>query len=99
TASCETQVMGSKQGGKLVFPVEPGNQFENPLGGPAVEITGWLIRHQQAGASNQAPAQPYPLLFASGKFPGAMLRALSRAHWPQPPERLGQRFFTIYASQ
>ena len=53
--------------------MQPGDQFKYRLRSPIVEVSGRLIRQQKLRLDNQGPGQCHALLFATGKFSGAMV--------------------------
>ncbi len=55
-------------------------QHHDGFTGGAVEIAGRLVRQQQSGAIHQRAGQRGALLFAAGKFAGAMRETLFEAN-------------------
>ena len=70
-----------------MFAVQPGDKFENHLGGHRVEVARRLIGHQQLRAGNQRSSQGHALLLAAGKFSGTVLGAFRKTYFTQPAQR------------
>ena len=55
-------------------------QINDLLTGPAVQVSGWLIRQQQFRFDRKGPGQGDTLLFAAGKLTGIMTNAMTKAN-------------------
>ena len=58
----EVQVVGDDEGSEPVLPMEPLDQLEHHFSRAVVEVSRWLIGHQNLWAGNQGPGQSHPLL-------------------------------------
>src|ERR1700733_2237136 len=67
--------------------MEPRDQIKNRIRGLAIKVTGWLIGQQDFGLGDERAGQSYTLLFASGKFAGAVMRTLFESNFAQPFDR------------
>src|SRR5262252_7166110 len=85
----EGQVMSCDERGELVVVMEPGDQIKNRVRGPVVEISGRLIGQQYPGLGNARPGQGHALLFAAGKFSGAVMRTRLQSNLAQPLDSFG----------
>src|ERR1043166_775368 len=62
TAAGKLKVMGEDKGGKPVFAVKSLHQAEYHFRRPVIQITRWLICHQDLRSRYQRPGQGHPLL-------------------------------------
>src|SRR5215813_5151772 len=83
----EIKVVGDDEGSQAVLTMQPLYQTENHLRGPAVEVAGGFVGHQDLGSGDQGPGQRYPLLFSAGQFAGAMVATVFQAYFAQPTGR------------
>ena len=54
-----------------------GQEIDNHLAGPEIQIPGWLVGQQNGGIADQGAGQNHPLLFAAGQLSRAMRSACS----------------------
>jgi hypothetical protein len=55
-----------------------GQEIEDHLSGPEVQIPGWLVGQQNRGIGDQGTGKRDPLLFAPGQLSGTMPSACSK---------------------
>src|SRR6476646_1481615 len=75
TAARKLKVVGDDKGSEPVLSMKSLHQSEYHLRGSVIQITCWLIRHQDFWSCYQGPGQGHPLLLTAGKFSCAMMTA------------------------
>ena len=90
--TCKRQIVSGNQRSQLVFAVQSRDQFKNQLAGASIEIAGRLIGQQDSGLGDERTRQRNTLLFAAGKFAGAMMPARLKPDFAQPPRSFVFRF-------
>ncbi len=66
-----------------MVPVQPFQQFNDPLGGSLVQVARWLVRQQHCRLIGQRPSQSHPLLLASRKLAHASRRSIRQPDFTQ----------------
>src|SRR5207253_11420774 len=88
TAAGKLQVMGDDKGSKPVLAMKSLHQAEHHFRCPVVQVTRWLICHQDFRSRYQRPGQGHPLLLTAGKLSRAMMTSALQPNFPQPPAGL-----------
>jgi len=88
TAARKRKIVSRNERGQLVVAMQPGNQFKNGLGGPAVEVACGLIGQQELRLRNECTGQSHTLLFAAGKFSCTVMSAKLKSYLTQPMNRV-----------
>ena len=52
--------------------MQPLQKLENHFAGPEIQVAGRFVGEQNGRFSHQSTGEHHPLLFAAGKFSGAM---------------------------
>ena len=72
----EFDVVGNDDGGEPMRPMQFFHLHKDRRSRSVVEIASGFIRQQQAGLRDQRPRQRDTLLFAAGKFSGAVVHSI-----------------------
>ena len=78
----ELKIMGDQDRRQVTPFAKIGEQIENHLPGPLVQIAGRLVGQEQGRTACEGARDGNALLLPSGKFPGPMVRAITQS---QPP--------------
>ena len=87
TAARKRKIVSRNERGQLVVAMQPGDQFENGLGGPAIQVTGGLIGQQELRLGDERTGQSHTLLLAAGKLSRTVMPATLKSNtfeleWP-----------------
>src|SRR5438270_10278185 len=83
-AARKLKVVGDDKGSEPVLSMKSLHQSEHHLRGSVIQVTCWLISHQDSWACHQGPGQGHPLLLTAGKLSSAMMAAALQSNFPQP---------------
>src|SRR5579864_1908886 len=83
-AARKLKVVGDDKGSEPVLLVQSLYQSEYHFRCTVIQVSCWLVRHQDSRSRYQGPGQRYPLLLTAGKFSRAMMTAALQSNFPQP---------------